>query len=239
MLEKDPKSADIIRPILRGRDIRRYEYSNPDLWLIYIPWHFPLENDVSIKGASVKAENMFKDQYPAVYQHLSKYKDSLSNRNKSETGIRYEWYALQRWGAKYRDDFFKQKIIFQEMVQKPSFCLDKDNNFFCLDTSRIIVGEKIEYLLALLNSKLFFYAIKNFYGGGGLGGSGVRMKHTFFQNFSAYVPTPDEENWFKNMIMDLPNFNSQESSSIDYFFYQKYNLTIEEIEIIEADCIFD
>ena len=88
-------------PILRGRDIKRYGYDWAGQWLIYIPWHFPYQFDESITGASEKAEKAFKEQYPAVYNHMLEYKEPLSKRNKAETGIRYEWYAMQRWGAKY------------------------------------------------------------------------------------------------------------------------------------------
>ena len=56
---------------------------------------------MNIKGASQEAENQFRIQYSAIYNHLLKYKTELSNRNKAETGVRYEWYALQRWGANY------------------------------------------------------------------------------------------------------------------------------------------
>jgi len=95
------RTAEIIRPILRGRDIKRYGYSWADLWLLWIPWHFPLHLDRSIEGASTKAEYLLKTMYPAVYQHLLQHKEELSARNKAETGIRYEWYAIQRWGANY------------------------------------------------------------------------------------------------------------------------------------------
>ena len=233
LIAADPKSAEIIRPILRGRDIKRYNYINSDLWLIFVPWHFPLENDATIVGPSKEAETLFAKEYPAIYKHLLSHKDKLSKRNKAETGIRYEWYALQRWGAKYLDDFSKQKIIFQEMVQEPAFCLDNNKHFICLDTGRIIAGEKLEYLLGLLNSKLFFFAIKHFYGGGGLGGNGVRMKHTFFQEFSAYIPTVEEENYFKR-ISEV-TISSEISDEIDNFFYSKYSLSNEEIEFIEHE----
>lgn len=99
--------AEIISPILRGRDIKRYGYNWAGLYLIWIPWHFPLHLDSSIQGVSEKAEIAFKLQYPSVYQHLLQYKDKLSARNKAETGIRYEWYALQRWGANYWDVLFQ------------------------------------------------------------------------------------------------------------------------------------
>ena len=205
----------LIRPILRGRDIKRYGYEWADLWLIYIPWHFPYQFDESIQGASEKAEIAFKEQYPAVYSHMLQYKEPLSKRNKAETGIRYEWYALQRWGAKYWDDFYSAKIIFQEIVQESQFCFDEKGEFMCNDTCRIISGTHLPFLLHILNSKLFFYCVKNFYGGGGLG-DGVRMKHTFFLKFPCIRPIQD-------MVI----------SESDDWIYVRYNLTPEEISVIE------
>lgn len=95
------RTEELIRPILRGRDIKRYSYDWAGLWLIWIPWHFPIHLDTSIQGASAESEEAFMNQYPSVYQHLLLYKPLLSARNKAETGIRYEWYTLQRWGANY------------------------------------------------------------------------------------------------------------------------------------------
>ena len=132
---------------------------------------------------SEKAEIAFKEQYPAVYSHMLQYKEPLSKRNKAETGIRYEWYAMQRWGAKYWEDFLKPKIIFQEIVQSSQFLYDDTIHYMCNDTGRIIVGSHLPFILGVLNSKLFFYAVKKFYGGGVLGEHGIRMKHTFFGNF--------------------------------------------------------
>ncbi|MBR2887947.1 MAG: class I SAM-dependent DNA methyltransferase, partial [Bacteroidales bacterium] len=123
--EERQKTAEIIRPILRGRDIKRYGYDWAGLWLVYIPWHFPLHKDTSIQGASEKAEQAFKKQYPAIYQHLSQYKKQLSARNKAETGIRYEWYAMQRWGANYSDDFNKPKIVYPNMTKYMPFVYDE------------------------------------------------------------------------------------------------------------------
>ena len=95
------RTAALIRPILRGKDIKRYGYKWAELWVIYLPWHFPMQFDETIKGASETAEQAFREQYPAVYEHMLLYKEPLSKRNQAETGIRYEWYALQRWGANY------------------------------------------------------------------------------------------------------------------------------------------
>ncbi len=231
LIKEDPKSAEIIRPILRGRDIKRYSYEYTDTYLLFIPWHFPLHTDSTITGSSDKAEMAFKAQYPAVYKHLLGYKSQLENRNKSETGIRYEWYALQRWGANYWDDFFKQKIIFQEMVQEPSFILDEDGKYMCLDTARIITGKDLEILLSVLNSKLFFYAVKLFYGGGGLGETGIRMKHTFFENYPMPSFSKKEQVKVQKLIQKPTESNLK---TIDEMLYSFYQLDKTEITVIES-----
>ncbi|MRJ11742.1 class I SAM-dependent DNA methyltransferase, partial [Ornithobacterium rhinotracheale] len=48
--EERKKTAEIIRPLLRGRDIKRYSYEFADLYLLFVPWHFPLHEDPTIKG---------------------------------------------------------------------------------------------------------------------------------------------------------------------------------------------
>ena len=116
------RTEDLIRPILRGRDIKRYGYEWAGLWIIYIPWHFPYQFDENIQGASEKAEKAFKEQYPAIYSHMLQYKEPLSKRNKAETGIRYEWYALQRWGANYWEDFGKPKIVYGQFQDSVEYC---------------------------------------------------------------------------------------------------------------------
>lgn len=83
----------------------------------------------------------------------------------------------------------------------------------------------------MLNSKLFFFAIKYFYGGGALGENGVRMKHTFFGQFNAYIPTQEEENALSSMIQS--DVTSEIANNIDNFFFKIYGLTNEEVKFIE------
>ena len=226
------RTAELIRTILRGRDIKRYGYDWANLWLIYIPWHFPYQFDESIQGASEKAERAFKEQYPAVYSHMLQYKEPLSKRNKAETGIRYEWYAMQRWGAKYWEDFNKPKIIFQEIVQSSQFLYDERTHYMCNDTGRIIVGKHLPFILGVLNSKIFFYAVKKFYGGGVLGEHGIRMKHTFFGNF----PCLPYNRQIENISQQLSNqYDIDLANQLDDFIYSLYSLTKEEIFNIQHD----
>ena len=151
LVTRDPNSAEIIKPILRGRDIHRYQAKWAGLWLINIPWHFPLHLNPSVKGSSSKAEALFKKQYPAVYEHLLSHKDALSARNKSETGIRYEWYALQRWGANYYEEFSKEKLIWIDLVNEGRFAYDNQGTFG-ETTTFILTGHSLKFLCALLNS---------------------------------------------------------------------------------------
>ena len=226
------RTEELIRPILRGRDIKRYGHEWANIWLIYIPWHFPFQFDDSIQGASEKAEIAFKEQYPAVYSHMLQYKEPLSKRNKAETGIRYEWYAMQRWGAKYWEDFNKPKIIFQEIVQSSQFLYDDTIHYMCNDTGRIIVGSHLPFILGVLNSKLFFYAVKKFYGGGVLGEHGIRMKHTFFGNFPCMPYNRQIEEVAKELSK---NYGDDLASYADQLIFSAYSLSKEEIFEIQKE----
>lgn len=134
------------------------------MYLLFVPWHFPLHEDTNIVGVSAKAEFEFQKQYPAVFAHLWKYKKELSDRNKAEVNIRYEWYALQRWGANYMDDFSKPKIVWAETMRIrrentarfPRFSYAKEP-FFTDKTCFMAVGQDLKYLLAFLNSKIGRY----------------------------------------------------------------------------------
>jgi hypothetical protein len=211
LIVEDPKSAEIIRPILRGRDIKRYSYDFADLWLI--------NTHNGIKEKAIKPINI--DDYPAIKKHLDEFYPELEKR--ADKGVTP--YNLRN--CAYMEDFYKQKIIFQEIVQEPSFAYDSNGTFFCLDTGRIIIGKDIEYLIAILNSKLFFFAIKTFYGGGGLGETGVRMKHTFFEKFN-YLPFDPERKQQIEKLLQLKDYKK-----IDGLVYEVYQLSEEEIKFIE------
>jgi len=213
--EERARTAELIRPILRGRDIKRYGYEWAGLYLIWLPWHFPYQFDDSIQGASEKAEKAFAEQYPAVYQHMLQYKDQLSKRNKAETGIRYEWYALQRWGAKYWEDFFKPKVMYSEIVREARFFLDEDGTFFPEATTFILTGANIHYLVSALNSKLFEYAFKTFYAGGGLGEDGFSYKKQFLINLPIPIPHTDDP-LTDEQFAALFDFTAEEREAIGF-----------------------
>ena len=223
--EERRKTDELIRPILRGRDIKRYGYEFADLYLLFIPWHFPLhQRKPEIKGASKEAENAFENQYPAIYNHLLQYKEELSNRNKAETGIRYEWYALQRWGANYWEDFFKQKIAwasvgetYYSLIPEGTFLLDT-NYFFSTEDS---------WFLGFLNSKLITYWINSEDTPIGNGGAYRHYKYNLEK-----LPIIEIDDLIKISIIEL--VKSKEYNKIDQLLYKLYNLSEEETIFIES-----
>ena len=207
------RTAELIRPILRGRDIKRYGYNWANLWLI--------NTHNGIRG---KLERIHIEDYPAVKAHLDQYWDRISQRaDKGDTP-----YNLRN--CAYLEDFSKPKIVFQEIVQESQFFYDMDGRFICNDTCRIIVGKELSFLLGVLNSKLFFYAIKHFYGGGVLGEHGIRMKHTFFQNF----PCIQYNSTIDKLVKELTEKkNAKVENQIGNKIYNLYELTPQEIQMVE------
>ena len=174
LIELDIKNREVIVPTLRGKDLDMYKIKFKNYYLLNV------HNGVRESGRSkINIEN-----YPTLKSYLDSFGIKLTKRaDQGDTP-----YNLRN--CAFLEEFYKEKIIYQEIVQQPSFAFDKDGEFFCLDTARIITGEKLLFLLTVLNSNLFFYSVKNFYGGGGLGNTGIRMKHTFIDKF----PVPEKEN---------------------------------------------
>ncbi len=211
---------------MRGRDIKRYGYDWAGLYLIYIPWHFPLHKDPSIQGASEKAEQAFEKQYPAIYQHLSQYKKQLSARNKAETGIRYEWYAMQRWGANYSDDFNKPKIVYPNMTKYMPFVYDVKQlvtNQKCF----IITGKYTAFLTAFFNSSLFKYCFRDSFPE--LQGGTRELSKIFFDKIPVIEVDNDTEDKFKTLVDDIQKeYTIEKAIKIDNILFDMYKLSDNE-----------
>ncbi|EPF0462561.1 class I SAM-dependent DNA methyltransferase [Campylobacter coli] len=234
------RTAKLIRKMLRGRDIKRYSYEWAGLWVIFIPWHFP---NVEKPKTMLENEQDLKEQYPSLYKHLLSHKERLSKRNKEETGIRYEWYCLQRWGANYYQEFEREKIGWQRITQEPSFILEKE--YILLDSMAFMVANsknELKYLLGFLNSNLIFYYFKNI--GHLYSDKGFLLSNQYVEKF----PIPKINSKNQNLADELinladdilkakeqdKNVNTQElENKINSLVYKLYNLTEEEIKIIE------
>ena len=142
LISADPKSAEIIRPILRGRDIKRYGFDFADLWLI--------NTHNGIKDKDIPPVDI--NQYPAVKAHLDKYWDKISVRN--DKG--YTPYNLRN--CVYTDDFSKQKIVWGNLCLSAQYAWVEDEMYVNAPSPFITNANK--YILALLNSKVVDWYIK-------------------------------------------------------------------------------
>ena len=220
------RTDELIRPILRGRDIKRYSYEWAELWLI----------------ATFPSRHYNIEDYPAVKQYLlsfgierleqtGKVHNVNGERIKSRKKTNNKWFETQD-SISYWEDFNKPKIIFQEIVQNSQFLYDETIHYMCNDTGRIIVGAQLPFILGVLNSKLFFYAVKKFYSGGVLGEHGIRMKHTFFGNFPCLSYNKQIENAAKELSY---KFNTNTADKTDKLIFSAYSLTKEEISEIQGE----
>lgn len=137
------------RPILRGRDIKKYSYDFADLWLI--------NTHNGVKEKEIKPVNV--DDYPAIKNHLNNYLLQLKSRQDKGDTI----YNLRN--CAYMEDFSKQKIIWAEIARSGNAFTFDNNDYMVSNTGYMLVAnenmadEKVyDNLLAFLNSKaILFY----------------------------------------------------------------------------------
>ncbi|MGL2817192.1 Eco57I restriction-modification methylase domain-containing protein, partial [Helicobacter pylori] len=229
------RTKELIKPILRGKDIKRYSYEWADLWVINT--HNGYTSAFKSKIPPIDIE-----KYPAIKVHLDSHHDAIVTR--SDQGDTP--YNLRN--CAYLEDFEKEKIVYGEIVQEPRFYLDNGEcelgGFYAEATSFILTGEHLHYLLGMLHSKLITFAFKTFYAGGGLGESGYLYQKAFIERLP--IPQITEKNQeLADKIIALvdkilqakakdPKANTQElEKEIDALVYQLYHLTDEEIKTIE------
>jgi adenine-specific DNA-methyltransferase len=236
LIHGNEKNRQIIKPLILGRDLKPYNYVIPNKNLLFIPWHFPLHEDLSIKGASERAASVFEKEYPDIFDHLSKYKEGLNSRNKVETGIRYEWYAMQRYASDYYSDFEKPKIMYQAFQVKPCFIFD-DQGLFC-NNSIWFISSDDKVLLGILNSKIGWWLISKYC-------TQIQNGYQLIWKYFSQIPIVKGDSKQRkliegkvNQILDLKKANPDEDTlalenEIDQLVYEVYGLTEEEIKLVE------
>jgi len=136
-LFSDYSSQQIVFKTLRGRNLQKYSYEFKNQWLIFTK-----------RGVNI-------DQYPTVKEHLLKYYDDIRPKNNNEpTGRKpgtYNWFEIQD-NVAYHKEFLKPKILWGELSDAPKFSYD-DKGYYPEATLFLMTGEKLKYLLAILNSK--------------------------------------------------------------------------------------
>ena len=212
------RTDELIRPILRGRDIKRYDYEFADLWLINT------HNGIKEKGIS----RIDIDDYPTIKAHLDQYWDQISTRaDKGDTP-----YNLRN--CAYMDDFSKQKILWKRVGSILRFCYD-DTGCMGLDSTCFAIGNHVKYLLAVLNSPIGHYQLQNSpqTGTGDLLISVQALE-------PIYIPIPDEK-LEKNVVTLINEIVISHNNKtihiveerINKLIFTAYHLTEEEISFIK------
>ncbi|PCG19844.1 N-6 DNA methylase [Brachyspira sp. G79] len=227
LIKEDKKSADLIKPLLRGRDIKRYksEFANKYIILAYQGCF----DEVSKK-------------YPAIYKHLLQYKKYLENRGQVKNSKNRHWIELDNSATMdYLSNFEKDKIAWQRITDKNKFIFSGKGEYI-LDSMAFISGfnskEEAYYILGILNSELIYFWIKH--NVHEYGGTGFRLSNQYVE----VMPIPEADSKTKNNITKLVDniimLKKQEKDTtpleknIDEIVYSLYGLSDEEIKIIEG-----
>ncbi|QWK20283.1 MAG: Eco57I restriction-modification methylase domain-containing protein [Hydrogenobacter thermophilus] len=232
--EERKRTEEIIKPVLRGRDIEKWRYNWAGLWLI----------------GTFPALNLNIDEYPALKEYLKSFGERLNQDGKPghRKKTNNKWFETQD-NIAYYPEFEKEKIVWQEIVRGPSFAYD-NTGIYCEATAFIMTGKNLKYLLGLLNSKPVSFFFRKFYAGGGLGEEGYRYKKAFLER----LPIPKIPESEQKPIVDLVDkileitkdedypYNEDKKAQvkelerqIDQLVYKLYGLTEEEIKIIEGE----
>ncbi|HNW98004.1 MAG TPA: Eco57I restriction-modification methylase domain-containing protein [Bacteroidales bacterium] len=220
----DKTSEKIIVPLLRGRDIQKYfpEYQN--LWLI----------------ATFPSLKLRIEEYPTINFWLKSFGRKLEQSG--ETGSRKKtnnnWFETQD-NIAYWKEFYLPKIIYPNMTKYMPFVIDIDEHYFHNDKSFHIIAERIYWLGAFLNSKLFKYCFKDNFPE--LLGGTRELRKVFFEPIPVKQISEEQEKPFKELISQIISLKKSDSSTdttaleseIDRMVYKLYELTEDEIAIIE------
>jgi hypothetical protein len=149
LIAQDPKSAEIIKPFLAGRDIKRYKPLNTQKYLILFPRGF---TNARCSGSS--AWRWFKKEYSAIAAHLEPFKEKAKKRyDKGDY-----WWELR--ACDYYEEFEKPKMMLPDISMRGNFALDEKGGKYCVNTAYIIANSE-RYLLGILNSALITFFYKN------------------------------------------------------------------------------
>ena len=224
LIVSDPKSAEIIKPVLRGRDIQRYQAQWAGLWLI----------------ATVPSRKLDIEEYPSVKQHLLSFgKERLEQSGKTLRGgskarkkTQHSWYELQDSIA-YYEEFAKEKLFWMDMSPEGRFSYS-DEEMYCNNKGFIMTGKSLKYLCAVLNSTLVTWLMNNTARTTGMG----LMQWEKFAVERIPVPnlTDDEQRpfiWLVDRILEAkaadPGADTGElEDDLDWLVYSLYRLSKEE-----------
>ena len=206
------RTTEIIRPILRGRDIRRYSYQWSNLWII--------NTHNGIKG---ELERVHIEDYPAIKQHIDRHWDKVVKRaDQGDTP-----YNLRN--CAYLDEFSKPKIVWIELSDESKFALC--NDLIPLNTVFFLTGENLHHILGLLNSRLIHWYFTHCLGTSSGAGTNRWLKYTI-ENLPLVSYVTDELSALIRQRLSNSSCVKQLELQIDQYICELYGLSQEETNFI-------
>ena len=228
LIKADEKSAEIIKPFLAGRDIKRYRQPQPDKYLILFPkgitksWFGDLSENKAFKQLKLK--------YPSICNFLNQFK----NKAKIRLDKGDYWWELR--ACDYYEEFEKVKVVYPNICKRPEFSIDENSNYVNQRCYMISNGNK--NLIGLLNSRLYYFLFENILPK--LRGGFYEPSYKYFKDFPVVECSENQQLTQKvTQILTLKREDAQADTStleaeIDQMVYELYGLTKKEIKIIEA-----
>ena len=209
------RTAELIRPILRGRDIKRYGYDWANLWLI--------NTHNGIKG---RIPRINIEDYPAVKAHLDQYWDKIRDRaDQGDTP-----YNLRN--CAYLEDFYQPKIIWKRIGSILRFCYN-DNGALGLDSTCFAIGENIEFVCCVLNSPMGHYLLKD---APKTGTGDLLISVQAVEPIKLPLISKDENDIFTNTLKELVSeCSTNNNDEINCKIFDLYNLSHDERRYIEEN----
>ncbi|MFN5891207.1 MAG: TaqI-like C-terminal specificity domain-containing protein, partial [Dolichospermum sp.] len=172
-----------------------------------------------------------KENYPFIYNYLLSFLPEIKQRQDQGK----HWTNLRN--CAYLEDFHKPKIVWGEISDQPKFAFD-DSNYYAEATTFLMTGEKLKYLLAILNSKLSEWYFNQISTTTGMGTN--RWKKYKIEMLPIKEPTETEELLLETIVNQILAAKKSDpkadttalEAEIDQLVYQLYELTAEEIKII-------
>ena len=204
------RTAELIRPILRGRDIKRYGYNWANLWLIN-----------THNGIHGKLERVHIEDYPAIKAHLDQYWDRISKRaDKGDTP-----YNLRN--CAYLEDFSKPKIVWGNLNLEGAYSYAPDGMF--INAPSPFIATSNTAILHILNSKIADYYIRSL--GVTRNGGYFEYKPMFVEKLP--IPKCGLERLCKYPIQP----NTEQEHEIEHIIHSIYGLSMQETEYIENNAV--
>ena len=222
LVRLDPRNADVIHPLICGNDTERFYCKHPKLWIINI--------HNGIKDKSIKPVDI--NNFPVIKQRLDSYFTELSERN--DKGCTP--YNLRN--CAYLNQFKKEKIIWQAISKRIAFAYDPNGLYCCDVTTYFMTGNNLKYILAILNSRLFKYALLNIY----LEGDTFKSKNAIIQHYPIppftieHLPIVSLVDHIIDAYKENPYANTSVlDNEIDKRVYHLYGLTYDEVLIVDPE----